>query len=110
MNTKKTYQVYILATERNGTLYVGVTNDLARRMYEHRTKLAKGFTYRYNISMLVYYEVHEEITSAIRREKQLKRWTRVWKLQLIEKFNPMWNDLYDDGAILPLPMSKHIDG
>ena len=98
----KTYYVYILASKRNGTLYIGVTNSLVRRVYEHKEKIVKAFTQKYNVSMLVYYEEHGEIVAAIRREKQLKKWNRSWKLKLIEKHNPQWNDLYNDGEIVPL--------
>jgi putative endonuclease len=90
----KTYYVYMLASRRNGTLYLGVTNDLSRRVYEHKTKALPGFTSRYGVHMLVWYEVYENINDAIGREKQLKKWERVWKLKLIEDFNPTWRDLY----------------
>lgn len=93
MNDKKSY-VYILASERNGTLYVGVTADLARRVHQHKTKQAIGFTRKYDVSMLVYYEVFDDIQMAIQREKCLKEWKRLWKLQMIEKMNPEWQDLY----------------
>jgi putative endonuclease len=91
----RTYWVYILASQRNGTLYVGVTNDLARRVFEHRTGQGGLFTRRYGIKHLVWAEEHGEITEAIAREKQIKRWERTWKLQLIEENNPDWNDLYE---------------
>lgn len=90
------YYVYILASERNGTIYVGVTNDLMRRVQEHREGLVEGFTKRYHVKLLVYFEVHSEIQEAIPREKRLKRWRRVWKLQLIENNNPQWKDLWLD--------------
>ncbi len=90
----KNYYIYILASERNGTLYIGVTNDLIRRVYNHKNKLVEGFTKKYNIDMLVYYETTENIEAAIIREKQLKKWNRSWKLELIEKSNPDWKDLY----------------
>ena len=90
----KQYYVYILASKRNGTLYVGVTNDLMRREYEHKKYFKDGFTKRYEIDRLVYYEIFEDIYSAIEREKLLKRWRRKWKLGLIEKNNPNWVDLY----------------
>ena len=80
-----TYYVYILASKRNGTLYVGVTNNLVRRVYEHKNNLVKGFTARYGVHMLVHYESCESLESAIRREKQLKEWQRKWKLRLIER-------------------------
>ncbi|MGA2622297.1 MAG: GIY-YIG nuclease family protein [Bacteroidota bacterium] len=98
------YYVYILASKRNGTLYIGVTNDLARRICEHREKVRKGFTQKYNVSMLVYYEEHGDIRVAIQREKQLKKWNRSWKLRLIEQHNPRWKDLWNEGEILPLPV------
>ena len=90
----KTYYVYILANERNGTLYIGVTNDLKRRIFEHKEKLVEGFTKEYNISNLVWYEQTEDINSAITKEKQLKRWKRDWKIRLIEESNYGWKDLY----------------
>jgi putative endonuclease len=90
---KKTYYVYILASRKNGTLYIGVTNDLARRVYEHKHKLIKGFTKRYDISKLVHFEETDDITVAIAREKELKGWLRSKKLKLIEEYNPKWEDL-----------------
>ena len=90
----KIYYVYILASQRNGTLYVGVTSDLARRMWEHKTKVLKGFTSKYEVDKLVYYEQYQDVSAAIQREKRLKEWPRKWKLHLIEKNNPYWNDLY----------------
>jgi putative endonuclease len=92
----KTYYVYILASKRNGTLYIGVTNDLERRLYEHKNNLVEGFTNKYNVHHLVYYEDVNDIQSALQREKQLKRWTRKWKIELIEKVNPEWRDLAED--------------
>ncbi|MDX1915102.1 MAG: GIY-YIG nuclease family protein [Methylophilus sp.] len=86
--------VYILASKRNGTLYVGVTSDLIRRVWQHKSDLVKGFSNRYKVHDLVWYEVHGNIESAILREKQIKEWKRQWKLDLIEKMNPYWNDLY----------------
>ena len=91
----KNFYVYILCSCKNGTLYIGVTNDLNRRVQIHKKKLIPGFTQRYSIDHLVYYEVFESITVAIRREKQLKKWNRLWKIQLIEKINPTWRDLFD---------------
>lgn len=91
----KRYFVYILASKRNGTLYIGVTSDLIRRVYEHRNKLLPGFTTKYNVGMLVYLEEFSDIESAICREKQLKKWNRKWKLDLIEEWNPDWKDLYE---------------
>ena len=87
--------VYILANKRNGTLYVGVTSDLVKRIWEHKNNMVEGFTRRYHIHQLVWYELHESIESAIIREKRLKDWKRAWKLELIEKTNPDWLDLYD---------------
>jgi putative endonuclease len=90
----ETYAVYILASKRNGTLYIGVTNELKRRVSEHKEKLIEGFTKEYDVTILVYYEVHQSREEAIKREKRLKRWQRKWKLELIESKNPQWNDLY----------------
>ena len=92
----KTYYVYILASKRNGTLYVGVTSNLLRRVDEHTQKAAEGFTYRYNVSDLVYFEQTNSAEEAIYREKQLKHWNRAWKIELIEKVNPTWKDLAHD--------------
>jgi putative endonuclease len=104
MCNHQTYFVYILASRRNGTLYIGVTNDLERRIYEHKHDILEGFTKRYKVHILVYYEMHEDISIAIQREKQLKWWRRKWKTDLIEQHNPQWIDLVDeDGLILPLP-------
>ena len=88
--------VYLLASRRNGTLYVGVTSDLVKRVWEHREDLAEGFTKRYGVHMLVWYELHDSMEAAIRREKTIKGWKRRWKLELIEKQNPGWRDLYDE--------------
>ena len=88
------YYIYILASKRNGTLYIGVTSDLIKRIYEHKNNLADGFTKKYNVHDLVYFEQTTDIESAIQREKQLKTWKRNWKLQLIEVANPDWKDLY----------------
>ena len=90
----RSYYVYILSTGKNGTLYIGVTNDLLRRVYEHKKKIFKGFTSKYYVDMLVYFEETDDIGAAIQREKQLKKWNRKWKIELIEKINPDWNDLY----------------
>ncbi len=87
---------YILSSKRNGTLYIGVTNNLERRLYEHKNNLIEGFTNKYNVHHLVYYEDVNDIQTALQREKQLKRWTRKWKLELIEKVNPGWRDLASD--------------
>ncbi|MBE3097974.1 MAG: GIY-YIG nuclease family protein [Planctomycetes bacterium] len=86
--------VYILASRRNGTLYVGVTSNLAKRVWEHKNDVVEGFTKRYGVHRLVWYELHETMDSAIRREKAIKEWRRAWKLELIEQFNPAWEDLY----------------
>jgi putative endonuclease len=90
----KNYYVYILASKRNGTLYVGVTSNLAKRIYEHKHKLIGGFTKKYNVDRLVYYETTQDVESAILREKRLKKWKRQWKVELIERKNPNWKDLY----------------
>ena len=92
----KQYYVYIMASKRNGTLYIGVTNNLIRRVYEHKNNLIKGFTSKYGVHRLVYFESTSEVESAILREKQLKKWKREWKLELIEKINPEWKDLYEE--------------
>jgi putative endonuclease len=89
------YYVYLLASRKGGALYLGVTNDLVRRVYEHREKLSKGFSSRYNISKLVWFEVYDDPVSAITREKELKKWRREWKEALILAENPGWMDLYD---------------
>jgi putative endonuclease len=90
------YYVYIMASRRNGTLYVGVTNDLIRRVLQHKSGEMEGFTKKYKVNILVYFEDTNDIAVAIAREKQLKRWERVWKLKLIESVNPSWRDLYED--------------
>ena len=90
-----TYYVYILSSKKYGTLYIGVTNNLIRRTYEHRNDLIEGFTSKYSVHRLVYYEETNSINEAIMREKQLKKWNRKWKINLIEKANPDWLDLYD---------------
>lgn len=95
MLLSKTYCVYILSSKRNGTLYIGVTDNLIRRVYEHKNNFVDGFTKTYGIHRLVYYEVHNNPESAIIREKQIKKWNRKWKLRLIEESNPDWFDLYD---------------
>ena len=89
-----TYYVYILASKPRGTLYVGVTNNLVRRVFEHKSKLIKGFTERYDVNSLVWYKPSESIESAIAYEKKLKRWRREWKIKMIEEQNPEWVDLY----------------
>lgn len=85
-----------MSNKKNGTLYIGVTNDLIRRVYEHKSKMIKGFSNKYNLKLLVYYEHTENIESAILREKQLKSWNRAWKIRIINKLNPSWKDLYDE--------------
>ncbi len=95
----KAFYVYILCNERNGTLYIGVTSDFIKRIHQHKNKLVAGFTKRYDVKQLVWYEKHQSAESAIRREKQLKKWKRAWKLKLIEKDNPQWDDLYEDICI-----------
>jgi putative endonuclease len=92
----KTYFVYILASQRNGTLYIGVTNDLARRIWEHREGLVSGFTKTYGVKLLVYYEIFEDIQAAINRESRLKKYKRNWKINLIEQNNKHWRDLAED--------------
>lgn len=86
--------VYILASQRNGTFYIGVTSDLVRRIWEHRNNVVQGFTERYGVHLLVYYEQHASMEAAITREKQLKKWKRAWKIRLIEEGNPQWQDLW----------------
>jgi putative endonuclease len=92
--------VYILASRRNGTLYVGVTNDLSRRMMQHRARAVQGFTRRYGVDKLMYYEEYESILEARAREHSVKRWRRAWKISLIEKLNPQWRDLADELVML----------
>ncbi|NNM74356.1 GIY-YIG nuclease family protein [Enterovirga aerilata] len=88
------YHVYMLASRRHGTLYLGVTNNLARRVWEHKTKMILGFSAKYGVDRLVWYEAYDRIDEAIAREKALKKWRRDWKLRLIEEMNPEWEDLY----------------
>ena len=90
------FYVYIMASDRNGILYIGVTNDLMRRVYEHKQGTIEGFTKKYKVDKLVYYEVYPDPEYAIRREKQFKNWKREWKIALIEERNPEWNDLYEE--------------
>lgn len=90
------YFVYILCSKRNGTLYIGMTNDIIRRVEEHRANAIPGFTRDYNVNILVYLEAYQYVDKALYREKQLKKWNREWKLNLIEKANPEWKDLYDN--------------
>ncbi len=91
--------VYILAGRRNGTLYVGVTSDLVKRVWEHKNNASEGFTKKYRVHRLVYFELHDDMVGAIMREKRLKKWNRAWKLALIEKGNPEWRDLYPEIAV-----------
>jgi putative endonuclease len=88
--------VYILASKRNGTLYIGVTSNLRQRIWGHKNGVVEGFTKTYRVHTLVYFEMHENMTAAIMREKQLKKWNRAWKLQLIERHNPQWRDLWEE--------------
>ena len=89
------YYVYILANKINGPIYIGVTNDLISRVYYHKNNLVDGFTRKYHIHNLVYYEAYNDVSEAITREKRMKKWKREWKIELIEKNNPAWEDLYD---------------
>lgn len=90
------HYVYILASKRNGTLYVGVTTDLKKRIWQHKNKVIEGFTSKYNVHRLVCFETFEDYWEAAKREKRIKQWKRKWKLELIEKYNPEWKDLYDE--------------
>jgi putative endonuclease len=90
----RTFYVYILASKIGGTLYIGVTNDLIRRVAQHKAKMAEGFTKKYGVDRLVYFECFEDVEAAIHREKRLKKWPREWKIKLIEEKNPNWSDLY----------------
>ena len=92
----KTMYVYIISNKKNGTLYIGVTNNLIRRVWEHKNKTLEGFTAKYGLDKLVYYEIYEDELTAIAREKRLKKYNRNWKKDLIEKVNPSWNDLYSE--------------
>lgn len=92
----KNSYLYILASKKNGTLYIGVTSDIVKRVYEHKNNLVEGFTNKYEVHDLVYYQVFEDIEEAIKREKQLKKWKRSWKVRIIEESNPEWKDLYAD--------------
>ena len=97
----RSFYVYILANKIGGTLYIGVTNDLIRRVAEHRLKVVEGFTGKYNVTRLVYFEQFDDPENAIKREKQLKKWNRAWKIRLIEENNPNWDDLYTGIAGTP---------
>ena len=88
--------VYILASQRNGTLYTGVTSDLIKRIWEHKNEVVEGFSKRYGVHLLVYFELHSNMLSAITREKQIKKWNRAWKIRLIESVNPEWRDLWNE--------------
>ena len=100
------YFVYLLASRKHGTLYCGVTNSLLRRVFEHKTRQVPGFTTKYGVDRLVWYEPHQDIKNAITREKRIKRWRRQWKINLIEKDNPDWNDLYPGlGGIDPAELA-----
>jgi putative endonuclease len=94
MYVSRQYYVYILASRRNGTLYTGVTRDLLRSVYDHKNNVREGFTSRYGVHTLVWFEVFEDIGEAILREKRVKKWRRAWKIELIQKANPDWRDLY----------------
>ncbi len=87
--------VYIMASKKNGTLYIGVTSNLIQRIWQHKNQQAKGYTEKYGVQQLVYFEQHQDMMSAITREKQLKKWNRQWKINLIEKENPQWKDLWN---------------
>lgn len=91
--------VYILASRKNGTLYVGVTSNLGQRVWQHKNEVVEGFTSKYHVHMLVYFELHTDMLAAIAREKQLKKWNRDWKVRLIEESNPEWEDLYPEIAV-----------
>ncbi|MDX2095520.1 MAG: GIY-YIG nuclease family protein [Alphaproteobacteria bacterium] len=92
----KTYYVYIMTNKRNGTLYTGMTNDLVRRVYEHRSGIVEGFTKKYGLKMLVWYEQHSDVNEAIKREKNIQAWKREWKMNLIQSVNLEWVDLYNE--------------
>jgi len=95
-STSISYYVYLLASRKDGTLYLGVTRDLVRRIYQHKTKPTPEFASRYDIRRLVWFEVYDDPTTAIAREKEIKKWRRQWKIELIEKYNAAWRDLYDE--------------
>lgn len=92
----KQYFVYILASKKHGTLYIGATNDLVKRVYQHKNDLVEGFTKKYNVRILVYFETTNDANSMVERERQMKKWNRQWKIELIEKSNPEWKDLYEE--------------
>ena len=99
MKTAKSYFVYILASKQNGTLYTGVTSNLTARVWQHKNNIAEGFTQKYQVHRLVYFEEHQAPNDAILREKQIKKWNRDWKIRLIEEKNPEWKDLWDDVSV-----------
>jgi putative endonuclease len=109
MRFRKQPAVYILASYKNGTLYIGVTSDLLKRIWQHKNDVLGGFTQSYNVHLLVYYEIHETMDSAIRREKQLKEWHREWKIRLIQLVNPNWRDLYEEIADGSRPKTRRDD-
>ena len=92
----KQFYVYLMANKRNGTLYTGVTSNLVQRVWQHKQNIVKGFTKKYDVKLLVYYETHDSAEDAITREKRIKKWRRAWKLRLIENTNPLWKDLYEE--------------
>ena len=94
--TTHQYYLYLLTNKRNGTLYIGVTNNLERRLFEHKKKLIEGFTKRYNLNKLIYFETYQFVNDAIKRERNMKKWKRQWKIDLIERDNPNWKDLSKD--------------
>ena len=100
------YYVYVLATGKHGTLYIGFTNNLVKRVYQHKQHVVAGFTKKYHVDKLVYYEVYNDVVVAIAREKRLKKWNRQWKIALIEKTNPYWEDLYDTLVWYGFPPSR----
>ena len=93
---KENFYIYIMASQRNGTLYIGLTSDIIQRIYEHKNDIKPGFTSTYKVHMLVHYEIYDDFDNAVKREKNLKAWKRQWKLELIENDNPHWRDLYDE--------------
>jgi putative endonuclease len=100
--------VYILASQRNGTLYIGHTDDIVRRMSQHQQNLIQGFTSKYGVKLLVYWEEHETRAGAFRRERAMKKWRRAWKLERIERFNPAWRDLTEDLLAVPIGPLSHL--
>ena len=103
--------VYLLPSDRNGTLYVGVTSDLVRRIWQHRTHAVEGFTSRYGITRLVWFELHDLMESAIQREKRIKKWNRAWKMRLVDELNPSWRDLWPDiSGLSPTSMDSRLRG